>query len=171
MPRRYSTLISSLLVICIIAPLGLYLNMRKENTNVINNELRFDERLNIWFPKNFSNEDKENYLNHKGEYNELLVYIDSLSCTSCQIKHLYKWQQFAEEIEKTQSIKVVPIILMSPRNSDVMTLKFEYYNSIQMAPVIIRDEELSNINPWMKSIRGLSVMLLSQERRIIKIYK
>lgn len=60
---------------------------------------------------------------------------------------------------------------MSPRNSDVMTLKFEYYNSIQMAPVIIRDEKLSNINPWMKSIRGLSVMLLSQERRIIKIYK
>ena len=47
-------------VICIIAPLGLYLNIRKENTNVINNELRFDERPNIWFPKNFSNEDKIN---------------------------------------------------------------------------------------------------------------
>ena len=170
MPRRYLILITSLIVISIIALLGLFLNIRKENTNVINNVFRFDERLNIWFPKNFSNEDKVSFLNHKGEYYELLVYIDSLSCTSCQIRHLYKWQQFAEKIEKSQSIRVVPIILISPRNTDVVALKFEYYNSIQMAPVIIKDEELSNINPWMKSIRGLSVMLLSQERRIIKIY-
>ena len=171
MPRRYLILITSLIVISIIALLGLFLNIRKENTNVINNVLRFDERLNIWFPKNFSNEDKVSFLNHKGEYYELLVYIDSLSCTSCQIRHLYKWQQFAEKIEKSQSIRVVPIILISPRNTDFMALKFEYYNSIQMAPVIMKDEELSNINPWMKSIRGLSVMLLSQERRIIKMYR
>lgn len=171
MPRRYLILITSLIVISIIALLGLFLNIRKENTNVINNVLRFDERLNIWFPKNFSNEDKVSFLNHKGEYYELLVYIDSLSCTSCQIRHLYKWQQFAEKIEKSQSIRVMPIILISPRNADFMALKFEYYNSIQMAPVIMKDEELSNINPWMKSIRGLSVMLLNQERRIIKIYR
>lgn len=153
------------------ALLGLFHNKGKELARVMNKELIIDEKLNVWFPKKFCNEDKSDFFSHKGKYDELLVYIDSLSCSSCQIKHLYKWQQVAEQIEKSLSVSVVPIILMSPRNADTLALKYEYYNGMPMAPVIIENEYFRIKNPWIESLRGKSVLLLNQERRIIKKYR
>ena len=172
MSRRYLIYCGLLIVSIAIAISLLFVDTREGVPDVLTNrELVVNEQCNVWFPKRFSKEEKFNYINHVGDYSELLVYIDSMSCSSCQIRHLYNWLQFAEQIEKDQGIKVLPIIIISPSEADTLRLKYEYINSIPIIPVIIENVEFLNCNTWLKDLHHLTVLLLDKKRRVRRIYK
>lgn len=171
MSRRNLTCIG-LLVVFVVFIISLVVEIKKGDPVLLaNKKVVVSERCNVWFPKLFSEEDRVNYINHLGHYSELFVYIDSLSCSSCQIRHLYKWQQFAEQIEKEQGIKVLPIIVISPMKADTLRLKYDYMNSFPIMPVIIENEEFKISNPWLSNLKTISVFLLDERRRVKNIYR
>ena len=171
MSRRNITY-SGLLVVFIVFVISLVVKIKKGDSVLLaNKEVLISERCNVWFPKLFGEEDRANYINHVGHYSELFVYIDSLSCSSCQIRHLYKWQQLAEQIEKEQGIKVLPIIVISPMKADTLRLKYDYMNSFPIMPVIIENEDFKISNPWLSNLKTISVFLLDEKRKVKNVYR
>lgn len=112
--------------------------------------------------------DKIASTNFTEEY-KLVVYYDSLQCTSCAIDHIYNWEPTLDSLQRMNK-KTAIVFIFSPSSMELNKFKNRILNSTFDYPVFM---DTCNIfrkhNGFLPDNPRLHVFLLNRENRIISI--
>lgn len=96
---------------------------------------------------------------------KLVIYIDSLSCSSCFISHMTEYEECVQELS---SNGIETIFIFEPdhnRREEVTSLLKEY--AYPFWTVVIADAKFSTDNPHLPSMSTLKSFLLNAENEVV----
>lgn len=99
---------------------------------------------------------------------KILMYIDSIGCTSCKLK-IEKWMEFIKEFKPIIGDKIEYLFIFHPQKTGVKSLKAELYTNNFLTPVCFDlKDELNKINNFPQSF-DFQTFLLDKENRVLVV--
>lgn len=100
---------------------------------------------------------------------KLIIYNDSLGCTSCGINKLYLWDdliQYASQFNKRLKF----YFIFAPSSKDISDLKISLRNSFFKYPILLDTlGEFGKLNPNLPKSKTLHTFLLNENNDVILI--
>ena len=124
----------------------------------------------IRFPPNLittiNGKDTVIYNLYKSEY-KLIIYVDSIACSSCEINHMHLWKPYIEYADSLSNDKLKLYFIFSPRKEDKKAIRVSLALYPIDYPVIIdNNNEFEKFNPHIPSNRAMHVFLLDSHNRV-----
>lgn len=100
---------------------------------------------------------------------KLIVYTDSVECSSCVVSKMYLWNSFIE-YAKSYGGRLKYYYILSPRKQDVNKVRIALAGTILEYPVIIDSlGEFEKLNPHLPKDRLLHTFLLDENNNVILV--
>lgn len=100
---------------------------------------------------------------------KLIIYFDSINCTSCYISKLIYWKPF---IEYSCSLRdeLSLVFVLFPPNSEKETIKFKLMSYPIDYPVLIdKNGDFEKLNPHLPKNKAMHTFLLDENNKVILV--
>lgn len=161
-----SFLKTCLLLICMPFIIFTACNSRKERINE-QISILYSNQINIPFSEMETIVCDSAYSYKKSNF-QLLIYLDSLECTSCYASHYHEWEYILKECRKYEPSISLAIIIETKNLSEDVKEKF-------LAPTFSRTILIDKMgsfrkrNPFFPESKIMHVLLLDKEGRVILV--
>lgn len=109
----------------------------------------------------------ENIVNNKGL--KLIVYADSIGCTSCAITHIDSWDSLID-YAKQNNDQLRCYFIFSPMKKELRSTELMLTNTKFDYPVMLDTlKEFEKLNPHLPKYRDLHTFLLDENNHVILV--
>lgn len=99
---------------------------------------------------------------------KILMYIDSVGCTSCKLK-IEKWGEFIKEYKPVIGDKIEYLFIFHPQKTGVKSLKAELYANNFLTPVCFDlEDEFNKLNNLPQDF-DFQTFLLNKENQVLVV--
>lgn len=110
---------------------------------------------------------QKNDLNKKGF--KLVVYADSVGCTTCAINHIDSWNRFIDYAKQFDN-QLRFCFIFSPMKEELRRTKLMIANTIFDYPILLDTlGEFEKLNPHLPKNRSFHVFLLDENNKVILV--
>lgn len=100
---------------------------------------------------------------------KLVIYTDSVGCTSCAINQINLWNSFIDYAERFNN-QLRFYFIFSPVRKDLNSIKLAIANSLFDYPVVLDTlKEFEKLNPHLPKNRSFHTFLLDENNKVILV--
>lgn len=100
---------------------------------------------------------------------KLIVYTDSIGCTTCAINHIHLWESYIDYSKQINN-QLRFYFIFSPMKSELRKIKLMIANTILDYPILLDSlREFEKLNPHLPKSRALHTFLLDENNKVILV--
>ncbi len=133
-------------------------SLRHELTSFVGKEISIDDSLMVLLQKDDIIKNQDRSFSYK-----MIIYFDSVTCTSCKIKTLFLWNEFLE-LEKSGNVHF--FFIFDSKNVDYV---YSVYDECNLKHSILIDtcKVFKTMNPFLPNNPLMHCFLLNRENKVI----
>ena len=154
-------------IILICIPLFCILSCNEHHSNKKTIEKLLSSQITFPAKWNTNIHDDVSYLNAAAK---MVVLFDSTTCASCELAHLWEWDEVSSISDETQN-KFTTVFIFSPGKKDIISVKrsLENIQSNKIRAIIDEDQEFIRLNPFIPKENTFHTFLLDSENNILLV--